>query len=208
MKFSLIVSTIGSYEEIKRLFKSLTEQEYNDFEVILIDQNKDGQVKELIGDYDLNIKYYKSKKGLSRGRNVAIDKIDGDIVAFPDDDCWYGKRTLSQVVKLFKKTNLDGVTVKSIDKDGKLSAGKESINRLLIDKRNVWNYAISYTMFLRAEVIRSIGYFDEELGVGAGTPWGSGEETDYLIRALNSDYNIKLIPDIFVYHPSTNLNKK
>jgi hypothetical protein len=54
-------------------------------------------------------------------------------------------------------------------------------------------------MFLRAEAARQFE-FDESLGVGAGTPWGAGEETDYLLRMIEAGHVIYYDPSITVWH--------
>ena len=45
-----------------------------------------------------------------------------------------------------------------------------------------------------------IGPFDEQLGLGSGQPWSSGEETDYLIRALDTGVRIEYDPELVVLH--------
>ena len=60
----------------------------------------------------------------------------------------------------------------------------EATDASVADRDNVWNRAMSFTIFLRARVVERVGRFDERLGLGSGTPWHSGEEIDYLIRAL------------------------
>ena len=45
-----------------------------------------------------------------------------------------------------------------------------------------------------------IGDFDERLGLGSGEPWSSGEETDYLIRAVRAGARIEYDPDLVVGH--------
>ena len=42
-----------------------------------------------------------------------------------------------------------------------------------------------------------------DLGVGSGTPMGSGEETDYLLRALEQGFRIRFEPDLVVFHAGT-----
>jgi len=49
-------------------------------------------------------------------------------------------------------------------------------------------------------VVEEVGGFDESLGVGSGTPWGSGEETDYLLRALAAGFRLFYDPTLCVYH--------
>jgi hypothetical protein len=61
--------------------------------------------------------------------------------------------------------------------------------------------AISYSIFLKSRFLDAAGDFDETLGVGAGTPWGAGEESDYLLRGLKSGRRLRYYPDLEVRHP-------
>jgi GT2 family glycosyltransferase len=40
--------------------------------------------------------------------------------------------------------------------------------------------------------------------LGSGTPWGSGDETDYVLRALAAGFTLGYDPSIVVYHESPN----
>lgn len=67
------------------------------------------------------------------------------------------------------------------------------------ERRALWT-AVSFAMFFRREAIALVGGFDETLGVGAGTPWGAGEETDFVIRLIKSGARIWYNPEITVVH--------
>ena len=68
-----------------------------------------------------------------------------------------------------------------------------------LTRENVWNRAISFTIFLQAAMVARIGAFDERLGL----PKSSGEEIDYLIRALAAGARIEYDPSISVRHDAT-----
>jgi GT2 family glycosyltransferase len=74
-----------------------------------------------------------------------------------------------------------------------------------IDRYNVWRRAISFSFFLRRSAVAAVGDFAEDLGLGAGTRWGSGEESDYVLRALEAGFTIRYEPALFVYHESPRL---
>jgi len=40
------------------------------------------------------------------------------------------------------------------------------------------------------------------LGVGSNTVFGSGEETEYLVRAIDHGFKSYFIPNLIVYHPN------
>jgi GT2 family glycosyltransferase len=65
---------------------------------------------------------------------------------------------------------------------------------------NLWNRANSAAMFLRSEVVRRVGPFDDRLGVGSDQVWSSAEEIDYLIRAIHLGARIEYDPSFVVEH--------
>jgi GT2 family glycosyltransferase len=66
----------------------------------------------------------------------------------------------------------------------------------VLTRENLWNRAISYALFLRREVVERVGCFDERLGL----PSSSGEEIDYLVRALHIGTRIEYDPSFVVDH--------
>lgn len=208
MKFSLVMSTLNRFKEVDIFLKSLKEQTYKNFELIIVDQNKNERLRDIIKKYssDMKIIYIDSSvKGLSKGRNIGLEYISGEIIGFPDDDCKYPKETLYKVNDLFEKDYcVDGITGISKGFNGDLSDSGFDKKNGYLDKKNCWKRAISYTIFLKRKVVNSIGKFDESLGVGSKTPWGSGEETDYLLRAINKNYKIFYNQNIYIYHPIKN----
>ena len=175
---------------------SLQSQTYENFEVVVVDQNEDERVSRVADGYRASFPLLiaNSAPGLSKARNIGLRMPLGDIVAIPDDDCWYPEKTLSIVAKIFTDTpGLAGVTGKSIDENRRPSQGRWSDVGLLVNSKNVWIAATSYTIFLRREVFANVGNFDETLGVGSGTKWGSGEEIELLLRALKAGYAIRYV---------------
>ncbi|MDR3411210.1 MAG: glycosyltransferase [Formivibrio sp.] len=205
MKFSLILATLGRTDEVNKFIQSLMCQSYNDVELIVVDQNTDDRLIPILAPcYELfSVKHLKTSPGLSYARNVGLKHVSGDIVAFPDDDCWYAKDVLEKVKdKFLKCRNIDVLTGRSIDGDGDESGSNFARESGYVDRFDVWTKAISYTIFLRAIVCKAVGGFDETLGVGAKTRFGSGEETDYLIRALDKKCQIYYLHDLTVFHPN------
>ncbi len=204
MKISLIIATINRSNELIMLFDSLEKQTYRNFEVILVDQNSDNRLLPLINHYanKFSLKHIHSEPGLSRARNRGLPNVSGDIVSFPDDDCWYPYDLLEKVTRFFEiNPEYAGVTGKSENNSGSSTQINWLKKPCEITLYNVWRTAISYTIFLRNEIFSEVGTFDESLGVGSGTCWNSGEETDILIRIINSNRRILYNPEFIVYHP-------
>ena len=204
MKFSLVMATLGRSVEIERLFNSLVNQTYKNFEVIVVDQNEDDRVVKLVDEFRdrLEFVYLRSEKGLSRARNVGLKHIHGELVAFPDDDCWYKPDVLEFVARQFlADPELRGLTGRSVDGNGVASQGRWSDQILTVDRYNVWKCATSYTIFLRAEAVIRAGQFNEALGVGAGTRWGAGEEVNFLLRVIQAPMYVRYDPNLRICHP-------
>ncbi|WP_290869917.1 glycosyltransferase family 2 protein [Aquabacterium sp.] len=203
-KFSLILATLGRTDEVRRFLTSLENQDYQCYELIVVDQNPDRRIHELLLDFPTlqdKVIHVNSEKGLSKARNVGLALASGQVVAFPDDDCWYPSNLLDTVAGLFERdSSLAGVTGRTTDGDGREE--RAWANRsLTLTKWNVWRSAISFTIFLNAKVFRGGILFDESLGVGANSKWQSGEETDILCRVIDQGGRIKYDPAILAYHP-------
>jgi hypothetical protein len=58
----------------------------------------------------------------------------------------------------------------------------------------------SNTFFIRRKRALEINGFDEELGVGSGTPFQSGEESDFLLKCLARGYRGRYERDFIIRH--------
>lgn len=204
MRFSLILATVDRTLEVKRFLRSLDSQTHRDFELILVDQNEDNRLSPLVKHYSerFPINHLRSERGLSRARNVGLRHLKGEIVAFPDDDCVYRSDLLALVAHyLASHPAYSGLTGKAVSIDDGTPVWRFADACAVIDKKNIFCCAASFSIFLRRSVVDTVGQFDESLGVGAGTGWGSGEETDYLCRCIDAGATIFYDPEIEVLHP-------
>jgi glycosyltransferase involved in cell wall biosynthesis len=201
--FDLIVATVDRVAEFDGLLTSFERQTYRDFRVIVADQNADERVEGVLRKHaDLEVTHMRAERGLSRARNAALPEIGAEVVAFPDDDCRYPDDLLERVALRFADETLDGLTGREVDTDGRSSPSWRRDSATLT-RANLWNRAISFTIFLRAAVVREVGAFDEALGL----PSASGEEIDYLIRAIDAGARIEYDPGLVVVHPDKPVNR-
>jgi GT2 family glycosyltransferase len=198
--FDLVVATIGRVADLERLLGSLEAQTYTSFRVLVVDQNADDRLAPALDGRKLEVVRLTSAPGLSRARNAALDRVTADLVGFPDDDCSYPPNLLEAVAQRFARDpSLDGLSVPTADASGRSNPGWAK-DPARLTKANVWKLLASAGTFLRRAVIEEVGRFDERLGLGASEPWSSGEETDYVIRALETGARIEYDPTIFVEH--------
>ena len=201
---SLIVATVNRVTELERLFASLEGQSYKDFEVLVVDQNADDRLLSVLGRHaGLRVRYLRSGKGLSRARNVALPHVMGDIVAFPDDDCWYPDDLLGSVNTWFDShPGPAGLLTTLRDADGHTIGPRWPTVPRSCTKEDIGVLAISPNGFLRRQAVQAIGCFNEGIGVGADTMYQSGEEFDYFVRPLALGMEIWYEPSLTVHHPN------
>jgi glycosyltransferase involved in cell wall biosynthesis len=198
--FDLVVATVGRGEGLGMLLDSVEAQEYPGLRVIVVDQNDAGRNLTALDGRRLEVLNLRSQLGLSRARNVALEHVRADFVAFPDDDCFYPPGLLTCVAERFRRDpGLDGMTGTLEDASGRSSASWKTDSAVLNDE-NLWNRANSVTIFLRRGVVERVGAFDERLGLGSNEQWSSGEEIDYLIRAVRAGARIEYDPSLVVRH--------
>jgi len=202
LKFSLILATVGRTDELDRFLAHLACQAYREFELIIVDQNPAGVLDYIVRQYQnkFSLVHTHSERGLSRARNVGLKLASGDVIAFPDDDCWYPSDLMQHLVAKFEAdTPVDGVTGRCIGQDGQNWCRFDEIAGL-VNRDNLFRKATAATMFLRARLVQVVGPFDERMGVGAETPHRAGEDMDYLLRALLHGFQLTYDPGLCVYH--------
>ena len=203
MRFSLIVATLGRTAELRRLLESLAVQIHRDFEVIVVDQNPDDRVAQILEPFasQMRIQRLVAQPGLSRARNMGLKAVSGEVVAFPDDDCWYPSSLLEHVRNfLSRQEACVGIVGHSVDGMGRATMPWNDKAGLLSPSMS-WRQVLTYTYFLRKKVVDRVGGFDEKLGPGAETPWGAGEDNDYMLRVLELGFSVHFDPELIIYHP-------
>jgi len=201
--FSLVVATVGRTTELEKFLESLKVQTFKSFEVIIVDQNPAGTLEPLLSRFadHIRLSHTYSPLGLSRARNRGLKLVSGKYVGFPDDDCWYETNTLATASsELSGNPSVIGISGMVLDEKGHKVMGRWPDAAQEIKKENVFKTAISFSFFVKAEVAAAINGFDEELGLGSGTPWGSAEETDFLVRAIQHGA-MWYFPELIFRHP-------
>lgn len=102
---SVIIPTFNRAIMLKNAIDSVLAQEFDDFELIVIDDGSTDNTPEIIRSYGTGIKSIQTgNKGVSAARNRGIETASGDLIAFLDsDDLWLPGKLAAQVE--FFKTN-------------------------------------------------------------------------------------------------------
>jgi hypothetical protein len=173
--------------------------------VILLQNWNGDSIPEFIQSQNHIIDFLTTDKiiSLSKARNRMLERCkekayiqNEDIVAFPDDDCWYPNSALSKICDAFAKDTLIQFLFckyKSEDHDDTAINTKRraSIKELV-------RSASSNTIFLKGILALKIGGFDRHLGVGA--PNNGGEDLDYSVKAYLNATQICFSPLNLIGH--------
>jgi glycosyltransferase involved in cell wall biosynthesis len=196
---SLILATVGRLVELDRIVSSLEAQTDRRFEVILVDQNQDDRLACVAGRLaraGINVRWLRiEQQGLSHARNRGLEIAGGRYVAFPDDDCWYEVDTIKEAIVALGSSEVEVIVGRWVEQNGDLS-GKRITQEAARSFR--CPTLASITIFARADLVKSLGGFDESLGVTRY--FGSSEETDLMFRILSSGGGVEYLPTVRVHH--------
>jgi len=204
MQVSLVLATVGRCDDVGRCLQSLAVQSDMNFEVLLIDQNADDRLVPLVKQYisvGFPIQHIRmDKPSLSGARNLGIERSNGSIVGFPDDDCWYEADVIAQVRRAFtSQTHKDGVVVNWVEQTAARTTNMT--NEVLSNQ--AWRAfrggdASSISLFFSRALLKELNGFDVRMGVGQW--YGAAEETDLILRALATGAVLHRLPEAQVHH--------
>ena len=193
---SIIIPCYNSSKTIIRALKSVINQTYKNFEIILIDDGSIDNTKELIESFFINkeveYKYiYQKNSGPSTARNNGVINSNGEYMAFLDsDDEWHFQKLEIQM-KLIIEKNLnflastytyDNLENENIDE---IELRQYSFTKLLFSNK-----------FSTPGVIMKKTFF-QELG-GFDVSMKYAEDYDLWIRAsIKEDLNLIINPKLF-----------
>ncbi|MDP1728701.1 MAG: glycosyltransferase family 2 protein [archaeon] len=108
---SVIIPTYNEEEEIGHCLKSLNEQSFQNFEIIIIDDGSTDKTCEIVRKFK-NVALLKGKhKGSGFSRNLGARQAKGKILIFIDADMTFDKDYIKNLIKpIFKDKNIIGTT--------------------------------------------------------------------------------------------------
>ncbi|WP_158615377.1 glycosyltransferase family 2 protein [Acidipila sp. EB88] len=188
-KFSLILATYDRVHTLPELFESVVAQTGEDVECIVIDQNQDDRLQAVVDVWRprLDIRVVRATPQLSKARNLGMAAAKGDILVFPDDDCWYSPGLFKQIREFFEQHPQYGFLGAGVtDKEGIPSGNRWIQAECEIAPVNVFRTSATHTLFFRNTPALAAIRFDERIGPNSGTPFACGEDTDYVLQAMHA----------------------
>ena len=113
MKVSIIVPVYNAQESLRRCIDSVLGQEFQDFELLLMDDGSQDESGVIIDEYakkDSRVcAVHKKNSGVSDTRNQALNRAKGEYIQFLDADDWISSDATKLFVRKPEETNADMV---------------------------------------------------------------------------------------------------
>jgi glycosyltransferase involved in cell wall biosynthesis len=205
--FSLVMATRGRTAEIAAFLDSVLAQGMPDAEAIIVDQNADARLDAVLAPFAGRLRLLHLRSDVANAnhaRNLGLAAASGALVGFPDDDCLYPQGVLARVAAAFAADPaLALLTGPAESPAGGLGSGRWREAGGVIDAANVWTSVIEFNLWLRRPVALALGGFDDAMG--PGTPLGSAEGNDLVLRAIAAGHQARYDPALRVIHPDKRL---
>jgi glycosyltransferase involved in cell wall biosynthesis len=197
IRFSLVVATYGRTTEIATFLASVVRQRRDDIEIILVDQNADDRLMEAIVAVEdrLTIRHIRTAvRNVSAARNLGLDAARGEIVAFPDDDCWYPDHLLDRIDQWFGRfPQYSILAVGAVDDEGIPSGNRWIQSSCEINPWNSLRTTFCSSLFVSAVAESRKVRFDPRIA--------RGEETDFILRLLTTGVRGRFDRSLSIRHP-------
>lgn len=161
-KVSVIVPTYMEEKYIGKTLKSVKNQNYKNFEIIVVDSSSSDKTVKIAKKYADKIIVTK-KRGVARARNIGAKKAKGEILIFLDADTSLKEDFLDNILRKFIKNDVIGVVPKITCKNKKSKILFDLENKgvklsILIDYPMVPATCVCY----KKKVFQKVGGFNED----------------------------------------------
>lgn len=208
MFFSIVVPVYNRPNEIKELLESLVDQEYRQFEVIVVEDGSSETCREIVVSFgkQLQVKYlYQENQGQGFARNYGMINAMGDYFVLFDSDCIIPPHYLKTLNQEIRNQQLDahgGADGAAVD----FSVFQKAINFSMTSfwttggirgkMKNLEKYqARGYNMGFSREVFMATkGFVDPN----------RAEDIELSIRIKKLGYRLELVKEAYVYHKRKN----
>ncbi len=170
---SIVIPTYNRRKLIGRSIKSVLDQTYRDFELIIVDDASTDNTEEIVSSFnDERIRYvrHEENKGEAAARNTGVKAARGDYIAYQDsDDEWFPEKLARQIELLEDASPGVGVIYTAFWKTG--NHGRTYIPFSWVSQKDgdihkellKGNFIGSPVVLIKKECFSNVGLFDERL---------------------------------------------
>jgi len=208
---SVVICTYNRAGYLKKCLDSMLNQNYDNFEVIVVNGPSTDETENLLKKYPFKVIQQKEKGGLSAARNLGIKEAKGEIIAFIDDDGIADESWLYELTKLYTTEDIVSVGGKIMpiwlsEKPEWYTNQLGSYLSLLDISQNIKQIVFpdcpyGCNMSFKKSIFNVVGYFDVSFGrCLSKNNLLSGEEVDLCKRINERGYKILYNPKAIVHH--------
>lgn len=166
--FSVVMPSFNSEKYIKRSIESVLNQSYENWELIIVDNNSSDntlKIAESFNDDRIKVILIDNQGVIARSRNKGLEVAKGEYTCFLDSDDLWGSSRLEIIVESLKKNTLQNAFYHSfykIDKDDKkleFYETSEDINYFFLLKKNVIG---TLAACVKTEILKNLKGFNED----------------------------------------------
>ncbi len=197
--FSVVIPYYKKLQYIERCLDSVLDQTFTDYEVILVDDGSEDDLKKLISDkYSEKVKLISQKnQGVSAARNAGIANSSQQYIAFLDADDYWSPFYLEKNAEIINRENI----VQIIGSHYSSIAEKvEQTDRTLrySQVENYFKIGIPNTIFFTSATIVNRDFFKNNKGFDTTLKYG--EDLDIWFRAILEGGKVIFIENTLVYY--------
>ena len=212
---SVVITTYNRVHKVSRCIDSVLEQDYENFEIIVVDDCSTDNTEEFFKQNYINkVKYIRHKfnQGVQFASNTGYRHAGGKYVSFiGDDDRWSDKQKLKEQVKIFEndrfyKYGIVTTDVKIITKEKSYKKNIKKPKNLIKHRLRANSIIFGSAALLRSDVFKQAGMFAEDLP--------RGTDSDVFRRIILLGYDVYFISKNMIDYYSddddrmTSLNEK
>ena len=211
-KVSIIIITYNGKQLLEKCLESLFKINYNNFEVIIVDNNSTDSTIEFITKNYPSIIIIKldSNKGFAEPNNIGTKTAKGEYFLFLNNDTVVTPNFISNMIKVMEMDRTIGICQSLLLKpDESIDSSGDFIDKLGIvynsttkikEIRNI-SSARGASMLIQKRIFNELGGFDKKF-------FFSFEDVDLGWRTWILGYRVVIVPNSIVYHsPGTTTSK-
>lgn len=193
-----MIPTYNRAELLRSAIRSVLNQTFQDFEIVVIDDASKDNTKEIVSSFnDKRMKYIRHEvnKGEAGARNTGVTSSSGQYIAFiDDDDEWLPEKLQMQVDLIESSSPSVGVVYTGAFILNKISGRmKDQIipakRGYILNELLLRNFLILSTVLIKKECFEKVGLFDKNII--------SGPDYDMWIR-ISRKYHFEYIKEPLV----------
>lgn len=216
MKITVGIGAVRA-NTVEAAARSICAQTWSDWELLIVGQGSDASANTChlraaglrLERADPRIKYiHLPEPSVCKARNEVIYRAQGEVIAITDDDCEVDPEWLAVMAGYLQRDPSLGLIGGSLVPPPYFGRGLSTCPTLM-PSESVYDPAVhgnpplgwdwvGASVALRTEVVARVGLFDEFLG--PGTPFASGEDTDYKLRLEAAKVRMASTPRAIVRH--------